>query len=434
MARLPIPSKQVQSAYSFVISNPSFRNLWFGQICSQLAIAIMMFVLALHVYQFTTSTTAVSGLYLSFAIPALIFGMAAGAIVDHFDKRFVLVLCDSTRAILAISFLFSSQNLIFVYLLSFVNAVVTQFYVPAEAPTIPRLVAKSHLVTANSLFSFTYYSSLAVGSILAGPLLGLFGPFGAFIFISILFLLASFFESKLPREVDKRQYITFGQLTAVGYISRSIATAMNEGVAYISRSNVLKDALLLLTGTQIIIGLLATLGPSFAVRILEIDIHNASVVIVGPVVLGIVVGALWVGNMGYKLGSSRLIHYGITSAGVLLIAIAVVVRLKRFLPLAWFFTASTTFTLVVLLFFLLGVANSMLDVPANSILQKEGEGEMRGRVYGVLTAAVGGIGILPVVISGVLADFFGVGKVIFLLGLLISAYGVYRMRYNRLTG
>ena len=58
----------------------------------------------------------------------------------------------------------------------------------------------------------------------------------------------------------------------------------------------------------------------------------------------------------------------------------------------------------------------MLDVPANSILQKEAEGDMRGRVYGVLGAFVGGVGILPVMIGGVLADFVGVGKVIFLLG------------------
>jgi len=83
------------------------------------------------------------------------------------------------------------------------------------------------------------------------------------------------------------------------------------------------------------------------------------------------------------------------------------------------------------LFFFLGVANSMLDVPANSALQKEASGAMRGRVYGLLTAAVGGVGMLPIVLTGVLADVIGPGKVIFALGGLITLYGLWRMRYNR---
>jgi hypothetical protein len=78
------------------------------------------------------------------------------------------------------------------------------------------------------------------------------------------------------------------------------------------------------------------------------------------------------------------------------------------------------------------VANSLLDVPANSILQEEAQGDMRGRVYGMLTALVGGVGILPVVIGGILADTLGVGKVIFALGCVVLSYGVYRMKYNKI--
>ena len=72
----------------------------------------------------------------------------------------------------------------------------------------------------------------------------------------------------------------------------------------------------------------------------------------------------------------------------------------------------------------------MLDVPSNSILQQEAEGPLRGRVYGLLTAAVGGGGILPVVLGGVLADVLGTGTIIFLLGIVVLSYGVWRLRYN----
>ncbi|HLD25111.1 MAG TPA: hypothetical protein VJB96_04315 [Patescibacteria group bacterium] len=83
------------------------------------------------------------------------------------------------------------------------------------------------------------------------------------------------------------------------------------------------------------------------------------------------------------------------------------------------------------LFFFLGVANSFLDVPSNAILQRETQGDMRGRVYGILSASVGGAGILPVVVSGVLADLIGVGNVIFLLGVVVLYFGIYRRRFWR---
>jgi MFS family permease len=392
-----------------------------------------MFVLALRVYQETGSTTAVAGIYLTFGIPSFLFGIGAGAIVDHFDKRFVLVVADIARGVLTLGFLLATRNVFFIYVFAFLSAIVTQFAVPSEASSIPRLVRVEQLVTANSVFSFTFYSSLVLGSLLAGPLLRFFGPWGIFLFISCVFFLASFSVSKISREMDKRQSfagITFTSL--LGY-AQKIIISMREGFSYIRKNPILTDSLLLLTGTQVILGLLATLGPAFADKMLHIDVHDASLVLIGPAVIGIVVGALWVGNAGFKLGPNRLIQWGVTSAGILLICVSVVVHIKNLGTVSLVLPNSVTIPVLLLLFFLLGIANSMLDVPANSILQKEAVGPMRGRVYGMLTSAVGGLGIFPIVISGILADVIGVGKVILILGIVITVYGIYRMKRKNLV-
>ncbi|MBI4066440.1 MFS transporter [Candidatus Gottesmanbacteria bacterium] len=414
-----------------VLSIRPFRSLWAAQIASQLAFATLLFVLALRVYQLTGSNAAVSGLFLTFGVPAVVFGMAAGAIVDHMDKRSVLIFADLARACIVVGFLFFSSVLPMVYLLSLVTAIVTQFYVPAEAPSIPRLVPKDSLVSANSLFSFTYYSSLAVGSMFAGPVLRAFGPYAVFLVISFLFVLAAWFASRLPREASKTAHLREPRAGMFIHLTHHVIDSVREGVAYVKTSHVLSDALLLLTGTQVVLALLGTLGPGFADRVLEIDVRDASILITGPAVLGIMVGALWVGNVGYRFRPQWLIERGITAAGVLLILISLTVRLKRVPLFSWFYADAVILPIEFLLFFLLGAANSMLDVPANSMLQRASEGSMRGRVYGMLTAAVGGVGILPVVISGVVADVIGVGKVIFLLGIIITVYGMWRMRYNR---
>ncbi len=417
-------------SFRSVIAISSFRSLWFGQICSQLAANMTLFTLALILYRSTGSNTAVSILFLAFGIPSLLFGLMAGVIVDHVDKRRVLITCDIFRAILVVGLFFAFTNPILVYILLFIHALLTQFYVPAEAPMIPRLVPTSMLVTANSLFSFTYYSSMALGFILAGPLLRVVGAHSTFIVISILFVLASFFVSFLPAQQSVQSFTTIMRKNLFQLFIKVIQD-VREGLSYVSTSKKLFDALLLLTGTQIILTILGTLGPGFADRVLEIDVRDSSFYITAPIVIGIIVGALWVGSIGYQRSQERLIRIGILAAGSILMIISFIIRFSRVVGLQWLFESFLRLPILFFLFFLLGVANSLLDVPSNSILQSQAQGTMRSRIYGMLSSAVGGIGILPVVLGGILADVIGVGKVIFSLGFLITLYGFYRLRrYN----
>ena len=415
----------------FLLTHQAFRYLWLGQIFSQLAMNMMIFTLALVVYRQTGSNTAVSGLFLAFGVPALLFGMVAGTVVDRLDRRMVLILCDVTRALLVLFLFFFLKNLVFVYILVFINALINQFYVPAEAPTIPKLVPREQLVRANSLFSFTYYSSMAIGFMLAGPMLKLLGAHNTVLSLSGLFLAASVMVANIPRQGDGLASI----LRVRGYqpwaLAGKIWQEVSKGLGYIFSVPALSDAIILLTGTQVIIALLAVLAPGFADRVLVIDLRDASLVIVGPAVVGIILGALWVGNQGYRIGPARLIKTGIMAAGVLLLLIAASVPLTRIPWWSWLYAKHIIVPVEVTLFFLLGVANSFLDVPANSTLQEKATGSMRGRVYGMLTTAVGGVGMLPVVLGGILADTFGVAKVIGLLGLLVLGYGTWRMRYNK---
>ncbi len=424
--------QQTGTATMRVIEYTGFRFLWFGQIASQLASNMLLFLLALLIYQKTGSNTAVSGLFLAYGLPAVVFGMLAGVAVEHLDKRTVLIVCDLLRAVLVVILFLFARNLGVMYLFIFINAVINQFYIPAEAPSIPRLVPQEKLMSANSLFSFTYYSSMAMGFVLSGPLLKILGPAGSLLFLSGLFVLASWFVMHVPPD-ETPVYSLRRVLTAhVRNILRRVGTELKAGLSAVAASKPLADSLLLLTGTQILLAILGTLGPGVADRMLTIDIRDASIVIVGPVVAGIILGALWVGNVGYRYNAKRLIETGILSAGIMLIAIAAMVWVSRLPVVASYVPNAVVLAIVVSLFFFLGVANSLLDVPANSSLQKEAQGNMRSRVYGILAAAVGGVGMLPVVLGGVLADVMGVGKVILILGAIVTGYGVWRIRYNRM--
>ncbi|MDO8451520.1 MAG: MFS transporter [bacterium] len=414
-----------------VIGIPAFRYLWVAQLCSQLAANALLFVLALRVYEATKSNTAVSVLFLVYGLAALLFGVAGGTIVDKLDSRRVLVGCDLGRAGLVLGFLLFPNNIVAIYILMFLNAIITQLYVPAEAPTIPRIVPSNLLVAANSLFSFTYFTSLAVGSTLAGPLLRLFGVTGVFLFLFFLFLVAGWNASRIP--IVKKKIFDLSSLSSFSLadILSKFVRNTTEGFQYVRKSPVLAEALVFLAGTQVILAILGTLAPGFADRVLQVDLRDATLLITGPVVLGIILGALWVGHVGSAYRPVCLIERGIMGGGILLFLISFIVWGSRALALSRVYREGIVLPLLLVLFFFLGVANSFLDVPANSILQKEAQGDVRGRVYGILTSAVGGIGILPVVLGGILADTIGSVNVMFLMGLLITLYGLFRR--SRLT-
>jgi MFS family permease len=410
-----------------VLSNRLFRRLWIGQIASQLGINMLLFLLALVLYQKTQSNAIVSGLFLSYGLPSLFFGMVAGVVVDRLDRRAVLIASHVIRAVFIAFLLVFELNVPAIYLLVFLYALVSQFTTPSEAPLIPNLVPKAQIVPANSLFSLSFYTSMALGFISAGPILRMVGAYGAYWVIFGLFISAALSISGLPPQ--GAGLMTLDRIFAHNflYLFKKVLSDLGEGVQYVSKSRNLIDAVILLTGTQITIVLLGTLGPGFADKILKIDIRDASMVIVGPAILGILAGSFWVGNNGERFSPGKLMVIGIMAAGCILIAVSAVVAATN---VFWFQLIPRWLVLTVAfsLFVLLGVANSFLDVPANSMIQKETIEDMRGRVYGLLSAVVGGFGVLPVVVSGVLADLIGVGKVIFLLGCCIVWYGVYRLK------
>ena len=79
---------------------------------------------------------------------------------------------------------------------------------------------------------------------------------------------------------------------------------------------------------------------------------------------------------------------------------------------------------VMVLSCLLGLANATAVIPANTTLQEGTPDELRGRVFSVLNA-LGNLGsTLPVLLVGVLADLFGVGRLMLVIGVIILAIGV----------
>ena len=174
-----------------VLRIPSFLMLWLGQIFSQIATNMMNFVLILRVFELTVSNTAVSGIILALNIPAAFFGLLAGVFVDRRNKKQILIISNVVRSLLLLLLILSPYQLPLIYLIAFLVSLATQFFIPAEAPMIPKLVSKKMLIPANALFTTSMYSSVVIGYVLAGPALHILGSTFIFLLLSLLFMVAA---------------------------------------------------------------------------------------------------------------------------------------------------------------------------------------------------------------------------------------------------
>ena len=177
-----------------ILRDKNFRNLWTSQLLSQTFLNVLIFSQLLHVYDLTKSNIAVSILVLTIGVPNLILGALAGVFVDRWDKKIVMFFSQFIRVFAVLLFIVSPGSVLWIYALMLVISGVTQFWAPAEVSTIPTIIKGNLLLTANSVFTLTFFSTVILGNILAGPFLALLGTHGTYLVVALAFLAASGFE------------------------------------------------------------------------------------------------------------------------------------------------------------------------------------------------------------------------------------------------
>src|SRR3989344_8935094 len=397
-----------------------FRNLWVAQVVTQIVVNTLIFVLGVIIYETTASNTAVSVLYMAVGIPAAIFGIISGVFVDRLPKKMLLISTVFVRAGLVLLLIFSQGKVIPLYLMSALISIIGQFFIPAEAALIPHFVRRELLLPANSLFTMTFYSAIIGGFVAGGPLLNLLGWQTLLVFLAAAFVAAGTLLLFLPREplLPSAHQLSFAM----------VVNDLRAGIEFIYKTISVRQAIILLLLAQSVIAIFASLGPGFADRILYIKLTDASILILGPAALGMICGAIFISQVKSRFSRRKLITASIIASGLLFMLVASLAASSRYdLPRV---INVGILPIAIASFFCLGFANSLIDVTCNTILQEQTQEHMRGRAYGVLASLIGGVAILPVFVSGLLADTWGVGTVVFCLGLGLSGLGILVAKFH----
>lgn len=390
---------------------------------------MMNFVLIIVAFKLTGSNTAVSGIILSFTIPAILFGILAGVFVDRWNKKLVLFYTNVLRTLLLLILVAINTNLVVIYIISFLVSVITQFFIPAETPMIPLLVKKDLLMSANALFGMGIYGSVLVAYVLSGPFLLLFGETTVFAILALLFLLAAVCVLFIKSPKTEEEHHGFLSHVNTDVLVGDIKSAYEA----MKKTKDIYNSLLLLALSQFIILILAVLGPGYASHVMKMDVNRFPLLFVTPAAIGMILGAVTIGNYFQNMSKYRIAAFGAFMAGVaiMLLPYGSAETSKGFIT---FLNSVVSlpfriemYHVMMIVAFVLGTANSYIFVPSNTLLQERTHETYRGKVYGALNALIGVFSLVPVVIVGELADFYGIEVVLTGLGILIASVGILQL-------
>lgn len=389
--------------YFEVLKNWNFTKLWVSQITSQLTNYLLSFAVLFKVFELTKSSVSVGILVFAFGLATVFFGALAGVYADRFDRKLLLVIINFLQAITVAFYIPFMDNFWGLVAITFIYSSLNQFYLPAEAPSIPNLVPEKDLLIANSYFSFTGSFSLIMGFALAGPMVNNFGPKSPFIAGFILLLIATLACLLLPPlKVD----------AGVKDIVNNTWVEFKMGVRHFWDNNKLHFPLLALLSIQIVNGMLITIAPAFINKMLGMELTGGSFVAILPLGLGVLAGALLLGVEDKKLTRIQLITMGFYGMGAAIFLLSFINNIQY--PLFYY-------ALVALV---AGYFNSHIFAPSHSILQTFAASELRGRVYGSLYVLLQAAATFPTIVVGFLADLLPLSLVIAAIGLLLVFLGI----------
>ncbi|MBA3533528.1 MAG: MFS transporter [Ardenticatenales bacterium] len=183
----------------------TFTLIWLGQLISLVGTGLTRFTLGVWVFQETGSVTRFALIALFATLPTGLFLPVSGALVDRWNRRWVMMISDSIAALatLGLLFFYLTGHLVtwHIYVAVAIQAAASAFQWPAYAASIPILVPKEHLGRASGMVQSAHALTEIAAPALGGALLGAVGLQGviALDLLSFLFAVTMLLLVRIPQ-------------------------------------------------------------------------------------------------------------------------------------------------------------------------------------------------------------------------------------------
>ncbi len=381
-----------------------FFTIWAGQAVSLITSAILQMTIIFYLTEKTESAMVLSMASLVGFLPYAVFGPAIGVLIDHYDRKTIMIGADLiiaiAGAVLTIITLYMELPVWMVMVVLFIRSIGTAFHSPALNAVTPLLVPEDQLTKcagySQSLQSLSYILSPAVAAFLYSV-----WELNAIIAIDVLgAVIASLTVAfvNIPKlKVDQ-------QNMQVNFLKE-----MKAGIVVLRQSKGLFALLLLGTLYTFVYMPINALYPLFSMEYFHGTPMHISITEIA-FALGMLVGGLILGRLG---GYEKRVQLIIGSFFVMGASLAV----SGLLP-------PNGFAMFVVCCAMMGISVPFYSGVQTALFQEKIKPEYLGRVFSFTGSIMSLAMPLGLILSGFLADRFGVNHWFLISGVLILGIAI----------
>jgi MFS family permease len=388
----------IQPSPFAVLRRRAFVYIWSAQLVSTIGDALTSLAAGIIVYRLTGSALSVGLMLMATAVPALVFGLIAGVVVDRYDRKRIMIAADLLRAAVVVTIPFLvNVHVIWLYVAVMVSASITQFFTPANDSVLPEIAPEEELGAANSIMAIAQFGSTAVGFSLAGLLASSHSIEVVFWIDSATFVFSAFMISLVriaPLVVE--------ELTTV----REMIRNLTFGAKFIAGTPILRSLNLVKSPILVAFGMQNVLLLPFAISALHATEFEYGLQ-EGLTSVGFVVGSLLMARFSDRLREGQWLVLSWTGMGLFGIA----------------YSLSSSVWLAIALISLSGMLNAPSFVAGRLINQRHTPREMRGRVFSTSGVFSTVLFLVGMGLAG-LADVFDVRALFFSGSVVVIGAGL----------
>ena len=382
--------------------NPNFRNILLANAVSSVGDGFHTIAAMWWVKVNTGSDGLVAGVALAKGLTAVLLAPFAGALVDRYDRRMVMLWSNLARALIVAALgalaLTSQLEAWFLIVASVALAASNTLFGPAFTASIPNIVGLDQLAPANSSLQIAGTLANITGPALGGIAVATIGSGGAFLVDALSFAVAALLilASKIPSPVRAQAEQPSSLLSEIG-----------EGWRWLRGQRLMFGIMLLALGLNFLAAPLQVLFPGYAKDVLQTDARG----------FGLIESGL---PMGFLLGALLLNLLKPKSVGVM-----VIVCMSAFGLLVVGLGFSRVLPLSLALLIGMGAMSALINITFSIVFQSRIPNEMQGRVHGVMQTLGGGLQPLGYSFAPLLiVALGGIPNVMIVIGALSAVAGL----------
>src|SRR6266516_1736604 len=192
-------------------SNRSFRRLWWGQVISELD-NWFNFIAGLGLVRMVSHGDAAvtTIILLARLLPFTLFAPLAGAFVDRWSRRMVMIVSDFARVAIALGFLLvhRPEDLWIAYLCTGLLSFFGAFFEAAKNAAVPNITGERDLLAGNALMFSSRFLLMSFGAALGGWTAATVGYQAAFVVNAASFFASAYSVWLIPDAETKQNRLT----------------------------------------------------------------------------------------------------------------------------------------------------------------------------------------------------------------------------------